>query len=111
MKSVQQILTRVFEKTGVIGESPLLSRERLSVRGSHGSPSPHSSPVKGGEVDTATVSTGTASILAALLLLSASFACAASADELTAQDSIYRMPLNIAGIRPAEGTPKLAAQR
>ena len=30
---------------------------------------------------------------------------------MTAQDSIYRMPLNISGIRPADGTAKFAAQR
>jgi len=30
---------------------------------------------------------------------------------MTARDSIYRMPLNIPGIRPADGMPKLAAQR
>jgi gluconolactonase len=30
---------------------------------------------------------------------------------LTAESALYRMPLNIAGIRPADGTNKLAAQR
>jgi len=30
---------------------------------------------------------------------------------MTARDSIYRMPLNIPGIRPADGQNKLAAQR
>src|SRR5206468_7889514 len=30
---------------------------------------------------------------------------------MTARDSIYRMPLNIPGIRPADGTHNLAAQR
>ena len=30
---------------------------------------------------------------------------------LTAQSALYRMPLNIPGIRPADGTNKLAAQR
>jgi gluconolactonase len=30
---------------------------------------------------------------------------------MTARDSIYRMPLNIPGIRPADGMPKLAAKR
>jgi gluconolactonase len=86
MQSYQQILTRVFEKTSVIAESPLRSWERVRVRGLfHWSPLPPSSPVKGEEGDTATVSTGIASILAALLLLSVSFARVASADETFAK--------------------------
>jgi gluconolactonase len=66
--------------------SPLPSRERVRVRGLfHWSPSPHSSPVKGEEANTAMVSTGIASILAAFLLLSASFARAASLEETLAK--------------------------
>jgi gluconolactonase len=51
----------------------------------HCSPPPHSSPVKGEEANTATVSTGIASILAALLLFFTSIARAASLDESLAK--------------------------
>jgi gluconolactonase len=64
---------------------PLPSWKRVRVRGLfHWSPSSRFSPVKGG-VGTATVSTGIASILAAFLLMSASFARAASPNETLAK--------------------------
>jgi gluconolactonase len=65
----------------------------------HWSPSPHSSPVKGEEANTATVSTGIAIILAALLLLSASFARAASPEETLAK----RKPEAIVDLATKEG--------
>jgi gluconolactonase len=81
--------------------SPLPSRERVRVRGLfHWSPSPHSSPVKGEEANTAMVSTGIASILAAFLLLSASFARAASPEEALAK----RKPEAVIDLGTKEGT-------
>src|SRR5262245_2237055 len=85
MKSRRSTPTRHYNP---IYQYPFKQRwERVRVRGGseRRSPSPHSSPVKGEETDSAMVSMAISTILAFLLLLSASSAPAASLDESLAK--------------------------